>query len=172
MVQFCEKFGLSHSVGPGLLGSPGQVTRYALTQGAHTHNGNAVSGNMGPNGPHGPGRSGNSIPPDLATLAESIAQALPIIQAAGLNAATHLPHPHSQPGESYDPSYCSVKLPPPQPLAPIDSAVLERYVLIQSIHIACTKPCSVESGTNCDPCHLFWQTLCCVPSKSTTIVCS
>lgn len=29
-------------------------------------------------------------------------------------------------GETYDPSYCSVKLPPPQPLAPVDSAVAER----------------------------------------------
>ena len=31
------------------------------------------------------------------------------------------------PGETYDPSYCSVKLPTPQPLAPMDSPVAERY---------------------------------------------
>ncbi len=34
-------------------------------------------------------------------------------------------------GETYDPSYCSVKLPPPQPLAPPDSAVALRYYSIQ-----------------------------------------
>jgi len=74
------------------------------------------------------GRGGSAIPPDLATLAETIAQATSIIQAAGLNAAAASHHPHSQTGESYDPSYCSVKLPSPQPLAPIDSPVLERFV--------------------------------------------
>jgi hypothetical protein len=72
------------------------------------------------------GRGGNSMPPDLASLAETIAQATSIIQAAGLNAAAASHHPHSQTGESYDPSYCSVKLPSPQPLAPIDSPVQER----------------------------------------------
>ncbi|XP_069948807.1 RNA-binding protein 45 isoform X4 [Cherax quadricarinatus] len=33
-------------------------------------------------------------------------------------------------GETYDPSYCSVKLPPPQPLAPVDSAVAERLFIV------------------------------------------
>lgn len=82
-------------------------------------NGSSSSSALGP-----PLRSGNSIPPDLASLAETIAQATSIIQAAGYNAGSH--HPHSQTGDSYDPSYCSIKLPPPQPLAPIDSPVLER----------------------------------------------
>lgn len=31
--------------------------------------------------------------------------------------------PHS---DSYDPTYCSIKLPPPQPLAPVDSPIAER----------------------------------------------
>ena len=33
-------------------------------------------------------------------------------------------------GESYDPSYCSVKLPAPHPLAPIDSPVDERLFIV------------------------------------------
>ena len=32
--------------------------------------------------------------------------------------------------ETYDPSYCSVKLPPPQPLAPPDSPVAERLFVV------------------------------------------
>ncbi len=32
--------------------------------------------------------------------------------------------------ETYDPSYCSVKLPPPQPLAPTDSPVAERLFIV------------------------------------------
>ncbi len=56
-------------------------------------------------------------------------------QAAGLAGGGHShvnmnPHHNQQPGvnmgETYDPSYCSVKLPSPQPLAPMDSPVLER----------------------------------------------
>lgn len=107
---------------------------------------------------------------NLATLAETIAQATSLIQAAGLGQG-FLPQPPSkhvgvnggvaddrtselmghlemlgalsgqggiplspnQPptnnnytGETYDPSYCSVKLPSPQPLAPMDSPVGER----------------------------------------------
>jgi hypothetical protein len=105
---------------------------------------------------------------NLATLAETIAQATSLIQAAGLgqgflqspskhavNGADerndlmgHLemlgalstqgiplspnqaPTNNNYPGETYDPSYCSVKLPTPQPLAPMDSPVGERYVSI------------------------------------------
>lgn len=36
-------------------------------------------------------------------------------------------HPQA---EIYDPSYCSVKLPGPQPLAPIDSNVAERLFIV------------------------------------------
>ena len=36
------------------------------------------------------------------------------------------PTNNNYPGETYDPSYCSVKLPTPQPLAPMDSHVAER----------------------------------------------
>lgn len=101
---------------------------------------------------------------NLATLAETIAQATSLIQAAGLGqgflqspskhvvngsdernelmghlemlgalSTQGLPLSPSQPatnnnypGETYDPSYCSVKLPTPQPLAPMDSPVGER----------------------------------------------
>ena len=37
-------------------------------------------------------------------------------------------NPGGMVGETYDPSYCSVKLPGPQPLAPVDSTVAERYL--------------------------------------------
>lgn len=108
---------------------------------------------------------------NLATLAETIAQATSLIQAAGLSqgflgqspskhvvngngggaderselighlemlgalsaAQGGIPLSPNQPptnnnytGETYDPSYCSVKLPTPQPLAPMDSPVGER----------------------------------------------
>ena len=96
------------------------------------HNGNSgvQSGQLVPTG----GRSGAGLSPDLATvLTETIAQAQSIIQAAGLNTShSHSHHMSSHQntssgvGESYDPSYCSVKLPAPQPLAPMDSLVLER----------------------------------------------
>ena len=33
-------------------------------------------------------------------------------------------------GETYDPAYCSVKLPPPQPLAAMDSTVSERLFIV------------------------------------------
>ena len=42
---------------------------------------------------------------------------------------TTLPNPVDV-GESYDPSYCSVKLPAPHPLAPIDSPVAERLFIV------------------------------------------
>nr|CAH0107847.1 unnamed protein product [Daphnia galeata] len=105
---------------------------------------------------------------NLATLAETIAQATSLIQAAGLgqgflqspskhavNGADerndlmgHLemlgalstqgiplspnqaPTNNNYPGETYDPSYCSVKLPTPQPLAPMDSPVGERLFIV------------------------------------------
>jgi hypothetical protein len=41
--------------------------------------------------------------------------------AGGANSA-------GQTRETYDPTYCSVKLPEPQPLAPMDAETIERYV--------------------------------------------
>lgn len=101
---------------------------------------------------------------NLATLAETIAQATSLIQAAGLGqgflqspskhavngtdernelmghlemlgalstqgiplSPNQAPTNNNYQGETYDPSYCSVKLPTPQPLAPMDSPVGER----------------------------------------------
>ncbi|KAJ9575632.1 hypothetical protein L9F63_007493, partial [Diploptera punctata] len=65
---------------------------------------------------------------DLATLAETIAQATSIIQAAGLTqgAANNV----AATRETYDPSYCSVKLPGPQPLAPMDAETAERLFIV------------------------------------------
>lgn len=113
-------------LGTGLLGPPNPPSRYPLPQSNILHNGTNSSSAGGPSAQIAPmPRSGNTIGPDLATLAETIVQATSIIQAAGLNSPHH---PHNQSGESYDPSYCSVKLPAPQPLAPIDSPVLERWI--------------------------------------------
>jgi len=92
---------------------------------------------------------------DLAHLTETIANATALLQAAGyasspagqMSAATAPPAPvvagtgsvanpsvgatvNAATGETYDPSYCSVKLPPPQPLAAMDSAVEERLFIV------------------------------------------
>jgi len=83
----------------------------------------ALGPRMPPPGPP-PVRPG--IPTDLQSLADSIAQATSLIQAAGY---TNNHQGNSVP-ETYDPSYCSVKLPPPQPLAPTDSPVAERLFIV------------------------------------------
>ena len=79
-----------------------------------------------------------AIPTDLQSLADTIAQATSLIQAAGfappggspaVSAPAPAPAAHP-PGETYDPSYCSVKLPGPQPLAPMDSVVAERLFIV------------------------------------------
>ncbi len=105
----------SFTKGSGLLGTPqsGGV-RYLAGSGMNG------TGHSGASSALGQPLVRTGMGPDLAVLAETIAQATSMFnQAAGIP-------PHSQSGESYDPSYCSVKLPPPQPLAPIDSPVLER----------------------------------------------
>jgi len=63
---------------------------------------------------------------DLKSLADSIAQASNLIKAASLSDGPPLID------TCYDPSYCSVKLPPPQPLAPMDSTVAERLFVVCS----------------------------------------
>ena len=76
---------------------------------------------------------------DLAHLSETIANATALLQAAGYNAggptpartpqgAPPIPTVHA--GETYDPSYCSVKLPAPQPLAAMESPVAERLFFV------------------------------------------
>jgi hypothetical protein len=37
--------------------------------------------------------------------------------------------------ETYDPTYCSVKLPEPQPLAPMDAETVERYVGVSNYSV-------------------------------------
>ncbi|KAF0305374.1 RNA-binding protein 45 [Amphibalanus amphitrite] len=111
--------------------------------------GNGAAAAMSPGGA-GPRPSG-SLQTDLAHLAETIAQATSLIQAAGIN-----PHaasgggggggadggggPPAGPGpavpggvvmpEHYDPTYCSARLPAPQPLAALDSTVAERLFIV------------------------------------------
>lgn len=150
-------------LGTGLLGPPNPQSRYSLPQSNMMHNGTSNSPSVGPPTQMPPiPRSGGAIGPDLATLAETIVQATSIIQAAGLTAPHH---PHSQPGESYDPSYCSVKLPAPQPLAPIDSQVLERSV--NTFRNKALFTLMNESGLI-----MFrLQIICRVPSKSSSTIC-
>ncbi|CAB4063343.1 unnamed protein product [Lepeophtheirus salmonis] len=75
--------------------------------------------------------NGANIQNDLAHLTETIANATALLQAAGYSSNTQSgPNPSSN--ETYDPSYCSVKLPSPQPLAAIDSFVEERLFIVCS----------------------------------------
>lgn len=64
----------------------------------------------------------NSATPDLAQLAEAIAEASKLIKMATAGV--------SESHDSNDLNYCSVKLPPPQPLADIDSEVAKRCFLV------------------------------------------
>merc|ERR1719414_730208 len=79
----------------------------------------------------GPG----GIQNDLAHLTETIANATALLQAAGYSNVNGPQSggpsaPQAQGGDTYDPSYCSVKLPSPQPLAPMDSAIAERLFIV------------------------------------------
>jgi hypothetical protein len=161
---------------PYLSGLPGQPSAMETMQPAQAAN--TMTSPAAMNAPYGmiaPSARTAALHNNLATLAETIAQATSLIQAAGLGQGFHyLPshsksHPpigriavvmricnhclfwgptgalstHTAPGiqmspgqppannnypagETYDPSYCSVKLPTPQPLAPMDSHVAER----------------------------------------------
>ncbi len=101
---------------------------------------------------HAPPPPRPNIQNDLAHLTETIANATALLQAAGYAApnaasvvpsvpAQQAPTPAANPahtpapapgagGETYDPSYCSVKLPAPQPLAAMDSVVAERLFIV------------------------------------------
>lgn len=80
-------------------------------------------------GPPAPGGRNAGLQTDLATLAETIAQATSIIQAAGLTQGG-VNNTSQTRGETYDPTYCSVKLPGPQPLAPMESETAERLFIV------------------------------------------
>lgn len=73
---------------------------------------------------------------ELAQLSETIANATALLQAAGYTAGGPVPKTASTPvvaspaGETYDPAYCSVKLPTPQPLSSMDSPVVERLFVV------------------------------------------
>jgi RNA recognition motif-containing protein len=76
---------------------------------------------------------------DLAHLTETIANATALLQAAGYPTNQSNPNMASTDsttsmmgGDTYDPAYCSVKLPPPQPLASMDSVVAERLFIVCS----------------------------------------
>lgn len=66
----------------------------------------------------------NSPAPDLAQLAEAIAEASKLVKMATAGVSDdNIP-------DSNDLNYCSVSLPPPQPLADIDSPVAKRCFLV------------------------------------------
>lgn len=68
--------------------------------------------------------SSKSKTPDLAQLAEAIAEASKLIKkATGVGPDNNIP-------DTNDLNYCSVKLPNPQPLADIDSTVAKRCFLV------------------------------------------
>nr|CAD7428118.1 unnamed protein product [Timema monikensis] len=83
--------------------------------------------NMGPQS--NTGRPGG-LQTDLATLAETIAQATSLIQAAGLTPNIGGSGGNAQQRDGFDPSYCSIKLPPPQPLAPMEATAEERLFIV------------------------------------------
>ncbi|KAG7175307.1 RNA-binding protein 45-like [Homarus americanus] len=142
------KFDSHHDMPPGpppmMSGAPGGPPFAGLPRGVTgaiaPHNGTMGgsppgSMNVAPQSLSG-GQPNSNIQQNLAQLAETIAQATSLIQAAGLNQGPgNVNNIGGSPGqlsggETYDPSYCSVKLPPPQPLAPVDSAVAERLFIV------------------------------------------
>lgn len=130
----------------GLPGQPPSIETMQPTPTANTMNTPSAMNTI--NAPYGmiaPSARTAALHNNLATLAETIAQATSLIQAAGLGQGALSTHPApsipmspGQPptntnfsaGETYDPSYCSVKLPTPQPLAPMDSHVAERLFIV------------------------------------------
>lgn len=84
--------------------------------------------------PAAPGTSHNKSNYELAQLSETIANATAFLQAAGFTPTNvsnkNLANQPSTSGETYDPSYCSVKLPPPQPLSSVDSPIAERLFVV------------------------------------------
>ncbi|XP_050714485.1 RNA-binding protein 45-like isoform X3 [Eriocheir sinensis] len=143
------KFDSRHDIPPGpppmMTGAPGGPPYAGLPRGVSgalvPHNGTMGSSppsalTTAPPALSGGGQPNSNIQQNLAQLAETIAQATSLIQAAGLNQGqSTVNNIGGSPGqlasgETYDPSYCSVKLPPPQPLAPVDSAVAERLFIV------------------------------------------
>ncbi|XP_063224602.1 RNA-binding protein 45 isoform X2 [Bacillus rossius redtenbacheri] len=84
----------------------------------------------------GAGGSPLGLGPDLQALAETIAQATNLIQAAGgltsgvAGSGSVLSGQQSRDREAFDPAYCSVSLPPRQPLASVDTEPAERLFIV------------------------------------------
>lgn len=124
---------------------PGQRIRVTLIQPSLSNRSSTSSGSSCSSS--GGGGLNVALPParDMAAslMTETmIANAAAVLQAARYHqspsSSSSLPEGNSQrlPSSSppdqdtYDPSYCSVRLPPPQPLAPMDRPVEERLFLV------------------------------------------
>ena len=80
---------------------------------------------------------------------------VPLVVAGGANSTV-------QTRETYDPTYCSVKLPGPQPLAPMDAETAERYVAVTRFYhyhyfFCCPQPCHCFFSSH----HSFYRTWYC-----------
>ena len=114
-----------HHNGPRMAPPPNQNHHHHQHQPRHGNH--QAAGHTG----HSPGGAmPGTMPTDLQSLADTIAQATSLIQAAGFAPPATNAAPLQPTGETYDPSYCSVKLPTPQPLAPMDSVVAERLFIV------------------------------------------
>jgi hypothetical protein len=75
-----------------------------------------------------------ALPGDLQSLADSIAHATSLIQAANFQDHHPRQEPYPPPAPlaipAYDPAYCSISLPSPRPLLPMEAAVGERLFLV------------------------------------------
>ncbi|CAH2257662.1 jg13056 [Pararge aegeria aegeria] len=68
--------------------------------------------------------------PDLQHLADVIARASSLIKAATLSSTGQTEQHKQKSNDSFDPSYCNVHLPPPKPMADLNSRVVQRLFII------------------------------------------
>lgn len=71
--------------------------------------------------------SNPALPNGIVALTKALAEATQVIQKAGLLSNSGGPRGDI---DAADPSYCSIKLPPPQPLAPADAKCVERLFIV------------------------------------------
>ncbi|KAK9500194.1 hypothetical protein O3M35_001499 [Rhynocoris fuscipes] len=116
------------------MASPYMMGRHDDMRGSSRHGNSSGLLGTGPKSDHnGMGGSNTTTisTSELATLTTALAKAEAIIKSAGL-ASGGIKVPSVPDGDTFDPSYCSVKLPPPQPLAPpTDDATHRLFIVSQ-----------------------------------------